>query len=1287
MGYKCSYSFKNSVLLEAHIFKEHESNHWQSTNTNVEKINIFKKLKKPVTEKVIEIGSNTSITLEKPKMKTNSNNNGVVKKRLWEAEKEAMEIAENKRMKNSTTNDSEVVQIIEVGKTKTNNVMLSMATNIGGKLQCGNCSKVFLKKTILRHHLYKFHVQPMYKKLQKICNNCQKKFLSEITLKKHLNKQCELCDKSFKCKASFKIHNQNVHHGNEYKCDFFNYKGYPLCNRTFKTAKTLKEHITSIHEDLDCDYCGKLFLKAWPLKIHVFVQHEGHKDVRCDICEIFFINFSHFKTHMKELHPEDSISSIGNKKVNCQFCEKTFKSEVYLTLHNQNVHDVHEGNINPCNSCKKNFVGEIALKRHNEKIHDGQRDKLKCDICHAPFSESEKLKRHVKAKHKLNKCKLCEALFPKLQDLKNHIKVLHNKCEFCEKSFFKEEKLKRHIRFHHKSHKCDSCDKSFSNIIVLKKHKRIFHASHKCDSCDKSFSNIRVLKKHKRIFHAAGKSKQEISDKEKNYQSCDLCEKSFSTSENLEAHLYTGHGKEYKCESCNQSFIYTKTLEKHKTKCEIHRMCEICEKTFYNAENLKGHILTVHEERKDHKCDICDKSFSFAISLKKHINFIHEGRKDYECQSCGKSFTTGQSLRNHFQIVHEGRKDCKCKYCDKSFSLKFTLKKHIEKIHENPKQIKKVNNNRKCDTCEESFLLASSLRKHIRLVHKDHLIKKQHACQICSKNFARASNLKKHIIQVHEEEKRQQNAHEGKEKQQQHDHDSCKESFSSAAEAREHILKFHRLKKADDAMSSANNDEAKKEISKNTEHVHKVEKQRDSNEIILEDNFRNTDGAGENYCEKNDDPQIILDFINESDVKVKEKYDKSFDDIDDSISSASKNYYGNNKAIVTQDSDNFQEVIRDKHSIKFHDFKQDSNDAEVNEKSNNIIQKVHQEAEKPHDPASCTQSFSSEAEAKEHSLKFHNPLKQVKNSCVKKQQIAKEAENVHEGEKQHDPDSCTQSFSSAAEAREHSLKFHKLKSNAEVRIKKGKNDKVTQKFHKEGEKQHHPDSCTTQSFSSAAEANDHSLKYHNLVKQGKNYEAKRQIAKEAENGHEGEKQHDPDSCTQSFSSAAEAREHSLKFHNLAKQVKNYGTKRQIAKEAESVHEGEKQHDPDSCTQSFSSAAEAREHSLKFHNLRQTNKNIKTKASDKIEKISKVSKKANPNPNNSDDDINNVFKVNKNYIRKRKPVDFSLADLDADAELNDEVKFNLKTSNSGGKRDVPKRSCIKKASSINEYEET
>ena len=101
LGYKCSYSFKNSILLEAHIFKEHESNHHKSTTNNVEKI--FK-LKKPVA-KVIEIGTN--ITLEKTKIKTNT---GAEKRFLLKEAEKAIEIADNTDLENNklkTSNNSE----------------------------------------------------------------------------------------------------------------------------------------------------------------------------------------------------------------------------------------------------------------------------------------------------------------------------------------------------------------------------------------------------------------------------------------------------------------------------------------------------------------------------------------------------------------------------------------------------------------------------------------------------------------------------------------------------------------------------------------------------------------------------------------------------------------------------------------------------------------------------------------------------------------------------------------------------------------------------------------------------------------------------------------------------------------------------------------------------------------------------------------------------------------------------------------------------------------------------
>ena len=71
------------------------------------------------------------------------------------------------------------------------------------------------------------------------------------------------------------------------------------------------------------------------------------------------------------------------------------------------------------------------------------------------------------------------------------------------------------------------------------------------------------------------------------------------------------------------------------------------------------------------------------------------------------------------------------------------------------------------------------------------------------------------------------------------------------------------------------------------------------------------------------------------------------------------------------------------------------------------------------------------------------------------------------------------------------------------------------------------------------------------------------------------------------------------------------------------------------------------------------------------------------------DVNKIFKENKNYIRKRKRIDFTMEDLDGDTELqnNEEIEFKssklmLTNSDNATKRDVPKRSCTKTA---NNYE--
>ena len=64
----------------------------------------------------------------------------------------------------------------------------------------------------------------------------------------------------------------------------------------------------------------------------------------------------------------------------------------------------------------------------------------------------------------------------------------------------------------------------------------------------------------------------------------------------------------------------------------------------------------VDEGHKDYKCESCGESFTSAKDLKRHIHTVHEGHKDHKCESCGKSFSQSGSLKKHIHKVHKGQK-------------------------------------------------------------------------------------------------------------------------------------------------------------------------------------------------------------------------------------------------------------------------------------------------------------------------------------------------------------------------------------------------------------------------------------------------------------------------------------------------------------------------------------------------------------------------------------------------------------------------------------------------------
>ena len=89
-------------------------------------------------------------------------------------------------------------------------------------------------------------------------------------------------------------------------------------------------------------------------------------------------------------------------------------------------------------------------------------------------------------------------------------------------------------------------------------------------------------------------------------------------------------------------------------KSRIHA-CPQCDYKTGNLGNLRTHVRTVHEKRKDHACPQCDAAFGQASHLSRHVRAVHEQRRDHACPQCDAAFGTAGDLRTHVRRVHKCR--------------------------------------------------------------------------------------------------------------------------------------------------------------------------------------------------------------------------------------------------------------------------------------------------------------------------------------------------------------------------------------------------------------------------------------------------------------------------------------------------------------------------------------------------------------------------------------------------------------------------------------------------------
>lgn len=92
--------------------------------------------------------------------------------------------------------------------------------------------------------------------------------------------------------------------------------------------------------------------------------------------------------------------------------------------------------------------------------------------------------------------------------------------------------------------------------------------------------------------------------------------------------------------------------------------CDLCEKKFTRAYNLRSHKRT-HTNERPYVCSVCDKAFARQHDRKRH-EALHSGEKKFECKGvlangvtpwgCGHKFARADALGRHFRT--EAGKEC-----------------------------------------------------------------------------------------------------------------------------------------------------------------------------------------------------------------------------------------------------------------------------------------------------------------------------------------------------------------------------------------------------------------------------------------------------------------------------------------------------------------------------------------------------------------------------------------------------------------------------------------------------
>ncbi|XP_059217063.1 transcription factor grauzone-like [Stomoxys calcitrans] len=424
------------------------------------------------------------------------------------------------------------------------------------------------------------------------------------------------------------------------------YKAHPnrrfhiiCCYKKMGSSKVIKPHILNKHTNVQapqCQHCGLKCMTAANLKSHITIHHAKFEKPR--------------------IPAEDKLKTI--ECFPCTACTRQFKTQQYLRLHITRHHASQKVKISAEDNLKMGETLAEELKCNDAAVLDDLvatwLPSIQCVLCPEVLSKYSVYREHFQKKHP-------------------H-KYFYLSC--CDTKLQINKKVLDHMLFHNnpETFKCKPCNSTFANEASLRRHNRRLHTTLQ----DRKFS-------------------------------CQQCTKSYTTRKGLSFHCTQKHSVLSMPEEAIQedgSSVYN---------------CKDCDYSTQSYNKFSTHRWSNHNPRNSYTCQICDKTFKVAANLRNHLN-THAGNRNH-CSICGSHFKNFEGLRRHKQVFHQqqavesnakvGRRHA-CSICSAKFPLRLALKLHMQSEHPG----KKIQKNRiSCTLCPLKFTNSAHFRLHLRKKH------------------------------------------------------------------------------------------------------------------------------------------------------------------------------------------------------------------------------------------------------------------------------------------------------------------------------------------------------------------------------------------------------------------------------------------------------------------------------------------------------------------------------------------------------------------------------------------